>query len=106
MQALARRRQGAFLVGHPTARRLGALAVLPGRAALFAASLLVRVLRGGGTALAVELALPAPFWCAPGGKRGANQAQPCISLLGHDGQGGGAQIQSDRPLSRGVLGFL
>jgi hypothetical protein len=61
MQALALRRQLPFLVGHPTARRLVPLTVIPGLAAFFAATLLVIVLRIVGPALAVELALQAPF---------------------------------------------
>jgi hypothetical protein len=57
VQALALRRQTAFLVGQPTARLLVSLAVLPGLAAPFAAALLVIVLRVVGPALAIQLAL-------------------------------------------------
>ena len=59
MQALALGGESAFLVGQPTARRLVPLAVVPGLAALVAASLLVIVLRIVGPALALaEITLP------------------------------------------------
>src|SRR5690348_13980381 len=98
MQDLALRRERAFLVGQPTTRRLVALAVMPGLAALFAAALLVVVLRVVGPALTVQLALQAPFCCYLGGECGAKRAQPCLSGTGHDGNGGGSQVQSHRPL--------
>src|SRR5262249_4044145 len=81
-------------------------AVMPGLAAFFAASLLVIVLRVVGPALTVELALQASFRCYPGGECGAKQAQPRFTLLGHDSNSGGSQIQPHRPLSRGVLRFV
>src|SRR5215469_9379965 len=90
MQALALRRQLPFLVGQPTARRLVPLAVVPGLAALCAASLLVIVLRVVGPQLSVQLALQAPFHCYSGGDGGAKQAQACLSELWHDGNGGGS----------------
>jgi hypothetical protein len=74
MQALALRCQLSFLVGQPTARRLVPLAIIPGLAALFAAALLVIVLRVVGPALTVQLALQAPSHCYPGGEGGAKGA--------------------------------
>ena len=106
MQALALRRQGAFLVGQPTARRLVPLAVMPGLATPCAAALLVIVLRVVGPALTVQLALQTSFRSYPGGECGAKQAQPCFSGTGHDGNGGGSQVQSHCPLPGGVLRFL
>src|SRR5262245_58581813 len=103
MQALALCRQLVFRVGHPTTCRLVSLAVMPGLAARFAASPLVIVLRVVGPALAVQLALQASFRGYLGGDGGAEQAQPCLPLSGHDGNGGGTEVQSHRPLSSGVL---
>src|SRR5215472_7548500 len=101
MQALALRRQSAFLVGQPMARRLVALAVMPGLAALLAAALLVVVLGVVSPALTVQLALQAPLCCYLRCECGAKQAQACFSELGHDGNGGGAEIQPHCPLSSG-----
>src|SRR5215469_3388242 len=81
MQALALGGQFPFLRGQPTARRLIALAVVPCLAALFAAALLVIVLRVVGPQLSVQLALQAPFRVYLGGQCGAKGAQACLSEL-------------------------
>ena len=67
--------------------------------------MLIVVGRVVGAALPVHLALETADRLGIGGQFGAEHLQAWGALAGHDGNGGGAQVQAYLSLPTGCLGF-
>jgi len=109
MQALAVSRQFAFSAGFPAPRLLVAPAVFPPQtllAVLLDPTLFIVVVGIGGPALPIHLALQPADVFLIGSQLLTQQLQACFGFSGHQGNGGGSQVCSDRLRPHRVFGFV
>jgi len=106
MQALAMGRELAFSGRFPSSRFLIVLAVVPVfLLSSFEASFFIVVVRIGRSSLAIHLALQAAKLFALIVQLLTKDGKVRFSLLGHDGDGRGAEVQATVPCPTGCFGF-